>query len=538
MRDIDKVIQAMFVIANKQAVTVDFHLNKVQRRYSAECTSRDIILKARREGFSSYIRAEWLVACLVDRNTRAVILSHDAEATSKHLEVVKFHIRHMKGAKPEIGYNSKIEITFPKTDSTYYIGTAGSKSFGRGDTITHLHMSEAAFYPDLKALQASVMQAAAHAKRVVLESTANGFNYFYDLCEKARRGEGEFKLHFYPWFEDEENRRPLQPGEKLALWDDDIKLQRQFNLTNEQMKWYITKRREFMVSDSDIEGLGLFKQEYPSTIEEAFISTGATFFQTIPYESLRPEQEGKLLIYKPPMEGHRYVVGVDYCGGVGQDYAVIQVIDASEFEQVAVYRDNWADPEMTSVKAANIAKRYNLAHIVPEVNNHGILGVDILKRLYPTGRIYKRESPDSRKQSNKASKKPALGFITTERTKPYSCSTLKTYLKRGLKIHDSETYHELQMFTEIDGALTAPEREHDDLVMALALAAVGIKELVKNEPQEQKEAPSIDWSKPVMPFSNVDELMEIAKNTPRGRDLISAFYSKSEASRILSEMRR
>lgn len=138
----------MFRIANKQAVTVDFILNDVQYQYSVAATSRDIILKARREGFSSYIRGEFLGACLTEENTRAVILSQDTEATMKHLAAVKFYIKHMKGLQPQIGYNSRNEITFPKMDSTFYIGTAGSKTFGRGDTITHLHMSEAAFYED------------------------------------------------------------------------------------------------------------------------------------------------------------------------------------------------------------------------------------------------------------------------------------------------------------------------------------------------------------------------------------------------------
>jgi hypothetical protein len=539
MRLVDVVIEKMFQIANKQAMTVDFTLNKVQRKYSSMATSRDIILKARREGFSSYLRAEYLTACITEDNTRAVILSQDTAATMKHLEVVKFHCKHMKGGKPQLGYNSKLEMSFPKRDSTFYIGTAGSKEWGRGDTITHLHLSEAAFFPDLKALQASIMQAASFAKRISIESTANGFNHFQVLCEKARRGEGEYTLHFYPWFVDEDNMMMLFQGEKLPLWDSDIILQKAFDLSNEQMKWYITKRKEFMDDENDLEGLNKFHQEYPSTIEEAFVSSGTTFFRLIPYEPLMVDPVGHTLYYRRPVEGHKYVIGGDYSGGIGQDYGVLQVIDVTTMEQVAVYRDNWTDPEMLSIKAVALGREYNTAYIIPEANNHGILGIDVLKRSYPIGRIFKREVPENKKPTNKGSKKALLGYLTTEKSKAYACGALRLYLKRGLKIHDKETYHELQMFSEIEGRLSAPEGEHDDCVMGMAMASVSIKEIVKKLPEEEPAKKSkLDYTKPIMPFATMDDLFEIVKNTEKGRSMIADFYLPSEANKLLAEMKR
>lgn len=538
MRPCDKIIENMLVIANKEAVTVDFRLNKVQLKYSASATNKDIILKARREGFSSYIRGEFLAACLTQVNTRAVILSQDTTATQKHLEVVKFHIKHMKGATPQIGYNSKLEISFPLMDSTYYIGTAGSHDFGRGDTITYLHMSEAAFYEDLKTLQASVMQAAAHAKRIILESTANGFNHFYTLCAKAQRGEGGYTLHFYPWFFDEDNWLPLMNNEKLTLWDDDILLQKRYELTDEQMKWYVVKRADFMDSDSDADGLNLFHQEYPSTIEEAFISSGATFFRTIPYEDMPAETEGHTLYFLQPIPGHKYVIGVDYSGGVGQDFGVIQVVDASTFEQVCIYRDSWTDAEMLSLKAASLGRKYNMAFIVPEANNHGALGINILKKGYPVSKIYTRETPEARKLSGQRNKN-MLGFLTTEKSKDFACGSLRVYLKRGLKIHDKTTWHELQVYEEVGGKLGAPEGDYDDTVMSLSLAAVGIKQLIKPEDLPIKaavKAPPV--SGPIYPWSNAEDLLEIVQNTPKGRSMIYNFYSRKDADALLRMMER
>lgn len=525
----------MFRIANKQAVTVDFILNDVQYQYSVAATSRDIILKARREGFSSYIRGEFLGACLTEENTRAVILSQDTEATMKHLAAVKFYIKHMKGLQPQIGYNSRNEITFPKMDSTFYIGTAGSKTFGRGDTITHLHMSEAAFYDDLKGLQGSIMEAAAHAKRIVLESTANGYNFFQKMCQKARQHDGSYTLHFFPWYADESNYLPLFAGEQLPLLDEDIERMERHHLTMEQMKWYITKRADFMEHPNDVEGKLLFQQEYPTSIEEAFKSSGANFFRTIPYEALEPiDRQGHTFIYRPAIPGRRYVIGVDYSGGIGQDYGVVTVLCTDPLEQVACYRDCWTEPEQLSYKAAELGRVYNMAYIVPEANNHGTLGVDVLKRIYPQSHIYKRDIP-VRKGVNGPKKKTMLGYLTTEASKPYMCNALSLYLRRGLKIYDAEAYSELQVFMEDEGRLRAPEGMFDDCVMSMALAAVGIRKLIPELPK----APVISPPPPqgvIYPFDNAKDALDIVLNTRRGRELIKRFYM--HPSSVLSEMSR
>ena len=523
-RACDRVIQHMFMIVNKRAIKVPFMLNPVQLRYSSLATTRDIILKARREGFSSYVKGEFLTACITEMNTRAVILSHEQDATQKHLETVKYMIKHMQGAQPEIGYNSKNEISFPKMDSTIYIGTAGSKEFGRGDTITHLHLSEPAFYPDLKKTMAGVGEAAAHAKRIVLESTANGFNRFQKLVSKAAKDLGSFKLHFYPWFDDLDNRLSLQEGEQVVLLDEDVERMEQYKLTMEQMKWYVNKRDDYMETSDDMEGKKLFEQEYPTTIEEAFISTGSKYFNQVRYEEMKPARvDGKLIIYREPIQEHRYAVGVDYSGGIGQDYAVVQVFDIEDLEQVAVYRDCWTGPEDLSHVAARVGRMYNDAYLVPEYNNHGRLGVDILKRIYPVWKIYKREQP-----ANKSIVKSEniMGYLTTKSSKPYMCSTLKLYLRRGLRIHHSQTNHELHAFEDFEGTLQAPEGEFDDCVIGASLAAIGIRRLI--EPKEVVEVvetkPSIDFSQPIYPFNTVEEWGDYASQNKYAMRTISRFY--------------
>lgn len=503
MRPCDKVIEAMFQIANEHAVTVDFVLNPPQRRYSSNAIERDIILKARREGFSSYTLAEFTVACLSQPNTQAVVMSHEDKATMRHLARVQFYLKHLKGAKADLHNQSRNLLTFPKTDSSFYIGTAGAKTFGRGDTITHLHLSEAAFYENPRAVVGGALQAASHAKRIVLESTANGYNWFKKLCDKSAKGRGRFRLHFFPWFEDDRN--VIECPEGFVLHEVDKDLQDQYKLSDDQMYWYVTKREEFMEDDDDLDGLRLFKQEYPCTPEEAFQSSGAQYIGYFKYEESPYQTEGRMKIYKPPVKGEKYVIGGDFSGGIGQDYFVASIWRiAPKLEQVAVYRDHWTTPPSAAHVLERWGRKYNLAFLVPELNNHGYLALEVLKQIYPVNMIYQRTMPDSRALNKK---RKVLGFTTSWKSRFHLMDTLKLYLRRGALVRDEQTFHELNALEEHGGRLQAPEGEFDDCAIAAALATMGVKKLVKEKPQESIETgPTVDYTKPLMPYDSLEDL--------------------------------
>jgi len=74
-------------------------------------------------------------------------MSEEDGATKRLLERVDYYIKSSK-IKIKLGTDSKEGYSFPETNSTMWIGTAGQKAFGRGDDITHLHCSEYLFYPN------------------------------------------------------------------------------------------------------------------------------------------------------------------------------------------------------------------------------------------------------------------------------------------------------------------------------------------------------------------------------------------------------
>ena len=234
-----KAIQK-FEIVNKEGMSTPFVANKFQEKFFNEMSGKDIILKARQCGFSSIILAIFTIDFLLKDNSRSVVISHDSPSAQKLLDRVKYFISsaEKKGLDVNLKYNSKNELVNSQKNSSFYIGASGSKSFGRGDTLTSLHLSEFAFYPDPKAIFASALQAVVPDGRVIIESTANGMNYYKELWEKSKAGETGFKAHFFG---------------------------------NDFYSSEFLKQKKNELDD-------LFPQEYPSSDIEAFLSSGNPFF--------------------------------------------------------------------------------------------------------------------------------------------------------------------------------------------------------------------------------------------------------------------
>jgi hypothetical protein len=237
-------------IVDKNGELIPFVPNKIQDKFLTEdMTGRDIILKARQQGFSSLILAVFARDFLLKENTYNVVIADNQDNAEALLKRVKDYIQGWCAKmgiteKDILKYNSKYELYFGAMNSTYQIGTAQNTQFGRSRTITNLHLSEVAFYPHMKEIMAGAAQAVVPTGRLILETTANGFNEFKEYWDSSRRGETSFTSHFY----------------KASDFYD--------------VGFLDNKRKELKLA---VEG-GTFEQEYPENDVECFITSGRTFF--------------------------------------------------------------------------------------------------------------------------------------------------------------------------------------------------------------------------------------------------------------------
>jgi hypothetical protein len=194
--------------------------------------------------------------------------------------------------------------------------------------------------------------------------------------------------------------------------------------------------------------------------------------------SYMPNEEAKLengaaMLYKAPQRGHRYVVAVDVAEGKRSadyvsDNSIVEVFDARTREQCMEWGGLF-DEEMTADMAVIIAKIYNGAVIVPEINNKcgGTLLTLLLKSGYPN--LYKRDiiHGNSRKQD--------WGWDTKAGIKREVINTLKLDFKNGhCLLYSEKLLEEMLYYMDINGKLGAAEGHTDDRVIATAVALMVI----------------------------------------------------------------
>lgn len=273
MTDYARFIADHFEIVDKSAVTVPFVPNAPQTKLLNEMTNRNIILKARQEGISAIILAIFTTDFILEPNSRSVVIAHESGATTRLFDRVKFMIHCFEdktGFKVPLKYNSRSELTRTDTNSTFYVGTAGADSTGRGDTIFNLHASELAFWPNPEESMTGLMQALSTEGKAFWESTANGYgNYFHTQWERAVSQESPFKAHFFSYMEMPEY---CDPG------------------------WKENKMSEF--ADPR-----MFMQEFPATAEEAFLSSGNPFFDVEAVKAMLDRTPDPMKVGNLTMEG-------------------------------------------------------------------------------------------------------------------------------------------------------------------------------------------------------------------------------------------
>lgn len=430
-------------ILDKEKRLVPLILNDVQRDYLGKRTRRDLILKARQQGFSTLIQGEWF-RISTTRTAACMTLGKDDDNTSKLRRMFqRFYEKLPKEVpKPIRKLDNASVITFADFDSEVLIATAGSTGAGRGGTYTHIHGSEAAFWPDAEDIVASALQGG--NPKVVLESTPNGAQgYFYNLCMEALDGNNDWRLHFYAWWHTPEYRLPLEPDETLIYTAEEMALVEKHGLTAEQIKWRRSKQRELK---------HLFAQEYPEDPRECFLRSGIGYMGNIDGVFTAPMDA-------TPQQGRHYVAGLDF--GQQDDYTVLSVIDTHTRMQVALVRVNkmsWADMRAEVRKAC---QRWNVRVLKPEANSMGSTNIEALQAEFAQHGVGTQIEP----------------FFTLNANKASAMSALREQLHEGdLRLLDiPEQKHEMRalqakQLPSLAWQIAAPPKEHDDIPIANMLA--------------------------------------------------------------------
>jgi Terminase RNaseH-like domain len=326
---------------------------------------RALVLKGRQQGVSTYTEGRFFHLCTHRRGTRAFILTHMDEATANLFGMAKRFYDHCpEVVRPSLAASNAKELVFNVLDSGYKVGTAGSKGTGRGQTIQLFHGSEIGFWPNAATHVAGALQAVPDepGTEIILESTSNGRQgLFFEMCDAAMRGEGDYILVFIPWFWQPEYRKPVPAG--FTCNPDELAYQAAYGLDLEQMVW----RRAKIV---ELNGIHNFRREYPATAAEAFSAE-------VPGALWKRSQIDNLRILGDIPELVRIVVAVDPSGGDKQKNDEIGLVvvgmDAQKHGFVLADHSGRYTPETWGSKAVALYRQFKADRIVAEANFGGAM---------------------------------------------------------------------------------------------------------------------------------------------------------------------
>ena len=424
------------------------------------------------------------------------IVAHTEDASANLYRMAKLMYTELPaGIRPEQKLGNAKELVFAAKgkgglDSTIRVMTAGGSGIGRSDTFQNLHLSEFAFWPgDKRVTLAGAMQAVPDmpGTMVIIESTANGFDEFKTMWDRAVAGESEFVPVFCAWWELDEYRRAYTG---FSLTDYERELMRRYGLDHEQLAW-----RRWCIENNCGGDVQLFRQEYPACPEEAFLSTGSCIFdkdavmrrlnegtaplyranlnyrlvmeqanQRLVFDGVETDDRGGVWVYEEPQDGVPYVIGADTAGD-GSDWFVAQVVNNLTGKQAAVLRRKY-DEDAFACEAMALGYWYNTALLGIEAN-FSTYPIKTVERLcYP--HQFMREQEDS--YTHRPQKK--WGFRTTMQTRPIILAELVRLVREQPElICDAQTLREMLVFVKNErGRPEAMQGEHDDCVMALAIA--------------------------------------------------------------------
>lgn len=545
MREVRGYMEKNLYIRTKKARVVKLKLNRAQVRLLEALKKQDaggrpmrvIVLKARQLGFSTLAEALIFARTATAPNVDSLIVAHREDSSANLFKMSKlFYERLPDRVRPMAKNANARELVFenPERDpdkkaadpgllSRIRCSTAGGDGIGRSDTLMNVHASEFAFWRgDKAATWVGIMQAvpAVKGSMVILESTANGFDEFHRMWEAAVAGESDFEPLFFPWFSSPEYRMKAAPGTQWT--PEEEALRARYGLDDDQLAW-----RRWCVKNNCGGDERRFRQEYPSCPDEAFLTTGQSVFDNEQVARRRADApactargeflyeiggdptrlrnirwvekpDGVIRVYEPPRERRPYVIGGD-TAGTGSDWFTGQVLDNVTGAQAAVLRQQY-DEDQYARQMYCLGRWYNDALIGVETN-YSTYPVKMLAMMgYP--KLYVRELPDN----FTGALRQAYGFETTSRTRPVIIATLVAAFREDpTLVSDDATLREMLCFQYNAGR--RPEAipgEHDDLVMALAIAH-GIR-----GQQSMSEQPAPDrlgvWTRDMREdYENADE---------------------------------
>jgi hypothetical protein len=445
-------------VRTKDGRPAALHANAVQRAFETRRGEKNIVLKARQMGLTTWAAGRFFLKTITRPGTLTLEVAHTQEAAEDIFRIVHRFVDSLPKVLREgplrTSRDNVRQIVFPQIDSTYRVVSAGDRNAGRGLTVQNLHCSELARWPgDPAETLAGLRAAMTPGAELILESTPDGVGgCFHEEWLKAP--EMEMVRHFFPWWM--EKRYRSAAVDAASVTDEERGFIAREGLDLEQIGY----RRQIRASFH-----GLARQEYAEDEDSCFLASGESVFeleaietrmQSVP-DAQERRRNGELEIWLPPVKGKQYLVAVDPAGGGSEgDYSAAEVLEMETGLQCAEFAGHLGGLELARL-VTELATEYNDAWLVVERNNHGSGVLAYVETSCRCRRVYR--------QGGQA------GWLTTSVSRPAVLGRLGAALvERPEAFQSRRLLAECRSFVRLEnGGSGARAGTHDDRVMAMAI---------------------------------------------------------------------
>ena len=384
---------------------------------------------------------------------------------------------------------------FKLTNGCEVKAVATSKDALRGYTPTILIFDEAAYINADEDFWSACMASLSTGGKVIVISTPNGFDpIYYSIFSQAIKGMNDFRITEMYWFRDPRYSKDLKlikcndivhymlnrgdyNDSEITLDYSNIKVENRdfqeikLKIENEGYKPYSSW------FESMAKKLKFDKRKISQELECNFLGSGDS---VIPPETMKkikenyikePENKfmgGAIWQWKEPVEGHRYIMGVDVSRGDSEDFSTISIIDFDAREQVLEYIGK-VPPDVLAEIAFKWATMYN-SFIVTDIT--GGMGVSTSRKLQELG--YKNLYIDGVNPADKwkwdpksQDKIPGINFNSK---RVLIIQAFEEALRFDFALRSQRLFNELNTFVYVNGRPDHQKGQHDDLIMAFAMA--------------------------------------------------------------------
>ena len=450
--------EELLLVRTREGWTAPLKANAAQRAFERRRGERNIVLKARQMGMTTWAAARFFLKTITQPGTLTLEVAHTQEAAEEIFRIVHRFVdwlpEELREGPLRTSRANVRQIVFPEIDSQYRVVTAGDRNAGRGLTVQNLHCSELARWPgDPAETLAGLRAAMAPGAELILESTPDGVGgCFHEEWQKAQ--ETGLVRHFFPWWM--EPRYRAEVVDESSLTEEERELMARKRLDLEQIGFRRQIRADFR---------SLARQEYAEDAESCFLASGDSVFELGAIEArlatmaapVEVRRNGELEIWLPPLKGKQYLVAVDPAGGGSEgDYSAAEVLELETGLQCAEFAGHMGGLELARL-VTELAAEYNRAWLVVERNNHGSGILALIENVCGYERIYR--------QGGQA------GWLTTTMSRPAALGRLDAALvERPECFQSRKLLAECRSFVRRpDGGSGARPGTHDDRVMAMAI---------------------------------------------------------------------